>query len=463
MKSGTISILAIAALSLQQGALLAANTNDSKQEKAVEPSTKSEIQKVTRFKDSVRSALKNSSAYAMSKIDRTIAHYSHKNAEAVFGPNVEFSSSVTCSDVDQTNRDHGVSTNRGNSQVHLEGVVTQNIFHGFSTVNNLRAKNNAESAAVWKLDSATQDLIYSVAESMINLWYTHEDFKSAERKKENLLKELQAQKNSFLAGAATKYDVAKAEANYEQAVYEANLAKLNILSAEAEFTRITGEKPTDIIELPKFDCEMPKTHKELENISLNNNPNILEAKYAERSALYELNSARGKLAPKIDLIAKVGGQNQSYRNSQMFGSNTSERNNSISLQCSIPIYSNNEASGNTYCQISIANENAKKAAFNVKNIMNNIKKECSVSFNNYKIAVSMIKAAESAVKGAKIGADGDRQESALGLKSNTETLVRENQMYDSSKALAKSISQLRSAEVAMLKLMGKLDRKLLGL
>ena len=90
-----------------------------------------------------------------------------------------------------------------------------------------------------------------------------------------------------------------------------------------------------------------------------------------------------------------------------------------------------------------------------------MKKECSVSYNNYITAMSMIKASESAVKSAKIGAEGDRQESALGLKSNTETLVRENQMYDSKKSLARSKAQLVLAKAAMLRLMGKLNLKLI--
>lgn len=419
------------------------------------------------FKDAVAAAMNNSASYAISKIDNVTARLNKTNAYAVLAPNIELVASAVKMNHTQSYSNREMNRLRGESnnnsgEVAVEGVLTQNIFHSFTTTNNYKSKSAAYKAANWRLVLDTSNLIYSVAESLANLWYAHEDYKSAKMKMENLEKELNAQKSSFAAGAATKYDVAKAKANYEQSVYESNLAKLNIISAAAEFTRITGLIPADDIELPNFDnIAMPKDQQELEQIALKNNPGILQAKFAEQSANYDLKAARGRLGPKVDFLARTNVVNNINHDDDR--ASTKSNRYSIALQVSMPILSSSESSGNAYCMISIANEAAKKAAYQVKDAMNTIKKECLVSFNNYQSAVSMIKASESAVISAKVGADGDRQESALGLKSNTETLVRENQMYDSRKSLARSKAQLVLAKAAMLRLMGKLDTKMLKL
>ena len=421
----------------------------------------------TTFKDAVAAAMKNSSSYAISKIDNVSARLSKTNAYAVLAPNIELVASATksSSNSSYTNpmRDRISGESSENSgTVTVEGVLTQNLFHSFTTTNNYKSKKAAATAAEWKLESDTANLIYSVAESLTNLWYTHEDYKSAKMKMENLAKELEAQNSSFAAGAATKYDVAKAKANYEQSIYEAKLAELNIISAAAEFTRITGLTPTDNIELPNLDgISLPQNQAELEKIALKNNPGILQAKFLEQAACYDLKSTKGRLGPRVDFTARA---NMSHVVNNMNDWESYKRNGgSIAVQLTMPILSSSESSGNTYCAISMANEAAKKAAYQVKDTMNTIKKECRVSFNNYESAISMIKASESAVTSAKVGADGDRQESALGLKSNTETLVRENQMYDSRKSLARSRAQFVLAKAAMLRLMGKLNTKFLKL
>lgn len=412
----------------------------------------------TNLQDAMRAALKNSAGYAISKIDNVLAGMAQRNAMHAFGPSLEVSGSAG-----QTKGDRS-DIKTDSTSTGLELVGSLNIFHGLTTTNNLNSRTEAKKAAKWKLDSETSNLIYSVTECIVNLWYAHEDFKSAAVKKDNLFKELQAQKNSFKAGAATKFDVARAEASYEQAVYEADTARQGILSAEAEYERLTGEKPTDTIKLPEFAMRMPKSKDELESIALRDNPGILEAKHAEKASLYDLRSARGRLAPKIDLIARTGFSDHHNRGGILNTQSARTRNHySVSLNMNIPVIPNSESQGNTYCHIAMANEQAKKAAFNVKNIIVSIKKDCAVNFNNYIIAMSLIKASESAVKSAMIGAEGDRQESALGLKSNTETLVRENQMYDSKKSLARSKAQLILAQAAMMRLMGRLDLKSIGL
>ena len=455
MKRLNISIAAVGLLMLNN-CLAAGDTV------AIKSGEIQNIKKTVNLQDAMRAALKNNAGYAISKIDNKMAGLARTNAYAVFAPNIDIMASTSKTENSSEYRSSDPDSYYSESDTSLELVGQLNLFHGFTTVNNLKSKTASKNAAKWKLDSETANLIYSVTESIVNLWYAHEDFKSAEVKKDNLFKELQAQRNSFKAGAATKFDVAKAEANYEQAVYEADVAKLSILSAEAEFTKLTGEQASDLVELPDFDAKMPGSNVELEKIALVSNTNVLEAKETERAANYDLKVSRGRLAPRVDLTAKGGIQNvskHSYPDDGRQGGYHNKR--SVSLQMTIPVLSSNESSGNAFCNISMANENAKKAAMNVKNVIVNMKKECSVSYNNYITAMSMIKASESAVKSAKIGAEGDRQESALGLKSNTETLVRENQMYDSKKSLARSKAQLVLAKAAMLRLMGKLNLKLI--
>lgn len=431
---------------------------DSNREKSQDAAFTSK--KITSFRESVEAALKNSPSYAVSKKERAIARLNKINAASGFIPNIELTASAKRTGSNQSYDINGSENDSNTSQITAGLAISQNLFNGFASLNNVKGRDAAAVAAQWKLVSDKSDIIYSVFESMVNLWYAKEDYKSADMKKTNLRKELDAQKNSLKAGASTKYDVAKAESNYEQAVYEADLAKLSIRSAEAEYTRLTGLVPTENVELPDISVDMPNSLHELEITALNHNPGILQAKFSEKAAEYDLRVAKGRLLPKVDLTLN-GGRNRYVVDSMQ--SNSRDQSCSIGINLTVPIISSSESGGNSFVNISIASETAKRAGFHVKDTINAVKKECSVNYDNYRIASSMIKAAESAVKSAKIGADGDRQESELGLKSNTDVIVRENQMYDSRKSLARSIAQSRLAKASMLRLMGRLNEKLLGI
>lgn len=419
---------------------------------------------VTNFYDAAISALAKSNGFAKHKSDYRTAQKKQFQSHLSFLPSIhiEVNKSNSNTDYTQYRQSYPNAMNRKDKNTQIQGVLSQNIFHGFYTFNNNRAMSANTVAAKWKLENEKQTLLYNVLDAVCRLWYTKERFKYAKMKEENLEKALRAERDKFKAGISTKYDVSKAEADYAEAVYMADEAKFQLLSAKAVYKKIASMEPLSEVELPDFKIDIPENVAKLKVIAFKANPAVLEAMYAKEAADKYCNAVIGKLGPRCDLKATVGrnlqSNNQSIANLINPGEKATDNRNtkSISLSLTIPIFENSE-SGNTFSEISLAREAAAKAAFEVKDQQSTLERDCVMSFEQYKTALSLIESAKSAVHSAEIGVEGDHQESDLGLKSLTETLVREKQLCDLRTSLAEAKYRLVLAKGQIMKAMGRLS------
>lgn len=411
------------------------------------------------FKEAAEAAINRGVGFAKGKSDYQSARYRQVQSQLAFLPSAYIELSKSNTDLDYTHErsQYGIRNQREKSS-QVQGVISQNLFHGFYTINNTKAMKDYSDAAKWKLENERQNIIYNALEAVCRLWYTKEKFKYAKMKEENLHKALIAEKDKLSAGVSTKYDVSKAKADYAEAIYFADEAKFELLAAQAEFKKVTTLDPLNEVELPNLEIEVPENVNKLKLIAFEANPAIMEAKYAQKAADHYVNAVIGKLGPRVDLKVSVGRYLNSY-NDALNGSPIERRNKnsrSIALSATIPIFENGE-SGNTYSEIALAREAAKKSAFEVKDQQNTVEKDCVTSFEQYKTSLTLINSATQAVNSAEVGVEGERQESELGLKSLTETLVREKQLCDLRISLAEAKYKLVLAKGKMMQSMGKLS------
>lgn len=343
----------------------------------------------------------------------------------------------------------------GNAQI----VLSQNVFNGFSTVNNMKASEENANAAKWKLEAETQQVIYSILEATCTLWYSTEKFKFANMKRENLEKALKGEKARFVAGLATKFDVSKAEADYAEAIYSADQSKFELLAARANFKKLTTLVPLDDVELPDICIDIPEDINEIKKIAFTNNPLLLSAMFAQKASEHLLDATYGRLGPKCDLKLSLGKSLHRRNNAPVSGDRKYTENKnfkSISFTATLPIFENSEGSGNTYSAIALAREESKRAACDVVIQRTAVENDCITNYEQYVTCKSLIKSASTAVHSAEVGVAGDRQESELGMKSITETLVREKQLCDLRISLAEAKHKLVLAKGKILQSMGKL-------
>ncbi len=414
----------------------------------------------TNFEAGVNIAIHRTSKIARLTSEYKSARFKQLQSKLTILPNIhaEFSKSNSNDDYTQEQKGTQNYTRRskdGNTQV----VLSQNVFNGFSTINNMKASEENANAAKWKLESETQQVIYNILEATCTLWYSTEKSKFANMKKENLEKALKGEKARFAAGLATKFDVSKAEADYAEAIYFADQAKFELLAARANFKKLTTLVPLDEVELPNINIDIPNDINEIKKIAAANNPLLLSAMFTQKASEHILDATYGKLGPKCDVKVAFGRSLHRRNNAPAQGDvkYTENKNfKSITFSATLPIFENHEGSGNTYSAISLAHEESKRAACDVVIQRTVVENECITNYEQYVTCKSLIKSASTAVHSAEVGVAGDRQESELGMKSITETLVREKQLCDLRISLAEAKHKLVLAKGKILQSMGKL-------
>jgi outer membrane protein TolC len=424
----------------------------------------------TKFEEAVVAAYNSNKEWFANQTEKKIADESFTQSKMLFLPNVYGrlsgsrikSESVETADRSQLTAIQGnqlLYENRATTSQNsiketdtsMEIGISQNLFSGFSTVNKVMASENYAKAAYHKLKFEEQRLIINVLNAHTSIWVGRQKVVALKKKEENLKKALDSKNSSLEAGMGTPSEVAQANANYQKAIYERIEAETELFSAESEFEKLTGLKADENIELPDLKFQLPETLGKLINLAMSSNHSIKYKKLEERAEISNLDATRGHLSPSCDLSLRA------IRSLRKQKYNNSNNNYVASIEMNIPIFSNSPSSGNTYSAIAIANQKALKARFSAEDAILEIKKECIVNWNKYISANAMIKSSRSAVKSAELSSESNLEENAMGMKSNTEVLVEENQLLEARINLANSRKQKMLSAAVIYALTGNLS------
>lgn len=426
---------------------------------AVFAMTSLSVQAIT-LEEALIAAFLNNKEWAANKTDKNAAEEKYKQAILAFLPNVSGTISASRERTDRRNSLSGMADlgmeNTESTGTNLSITVNQNIFSGFSTTNTMAAAEHSNNAAFHKLRSEEQSLVLNVVNAYTEIWFCRKRLDALKKMVENLKNTMQAQQSSFEAGMATPTDVAEAESKYQSAIYSMINSETELMTAEADFERLTGKKADDDMSLPDFLFELPKSLEKLMEKAMASNSSINMTKLQEQAALKNLSAVRGRLSPSCDASLTASRSLSKERKDGKIEVVPDPRHYSASVSVTVPIFSNSNGS-NTYSQIEIANQEALKARFTAEDTVLKVKRECVVNWNKYKSAIAMIKASRSAVKSAELSSEGNIEETALGMKSNTDVWAKENNLLESRVNLAKSQKERIVAAVTLLSLTGDLS------
>ena len=459
-------------------AAFAKSVKEKKLKKSEEKSQQDpKYNKVITLKDAIIAAFNNNWAWKASGTDEKVAEEQLKQSQIAFFPSVDAfvnrsrttgQGKALRDDLDWDQRKSGDITSIHDNSSNIGVRVTQNLFNGFQTVNQNKAAEFGAQAAHLKIAVAEEELVLQVISAYVGIWAAREKVKALRKKEQNLQKTLNSQNSSLEAGAGTRAEVEQAKANYQRAVFERTNAETELFTMESEFEKLTSLKPDGEIVLPDIDFDIPNGSEELIDLALKNNNKIKMVKASEKEADSELSAVKGRLSPTVNLT---------YQNSQKLDRNHSpvsrdgevleRRNNNTkdktrsrtwAIEVNMPIFSNGTGSGTTLSAIEAASQRALKATFTAEDTIADVKKECVVYWNNYVSANALIQSSRSAVKSATISSDSNLEETALGLKSNTDVWVKENQLLESKVDFTDSQRRKFVTAIKILELCGRLSK-----
>lgn len=398
-------------------------------------------EKITNLREAFEAVYKNNPSWLKMRSEKQVADESLTQAKIMFLPNVEGSVGVSRSgnykNYDShtnwqtsqqflTTTDHKISDKTTSKSLGIR--VSQNLFNGFASINRLEHAGNNVKAAYHKLKANETQLLIKTLEAYLNVWAGRKKLEAYIKKENNLKETLSAKRSSLTVGMGTNSEVAQADSNYQKAIYERIAAETELANFKAAFQKLTGEEPADNIDLPNLKLKLPASLDELVGKISALNHAILYYSFAAKAAEDELKIAKGALAPSCDLSLQA---NRYLTRKNSTSPTGTDENFAASLEVKIPIFSNSHTNGNTYSQIHIRNEQLRQAQCDLRDNLTEVTRSSVENWNTYIAAGAMIESSLSAVKSAEIASESDTEESQLGLKSNTDVLVKENQLLDS--------------------------------
>ncbi len=184
--------------------------------------------------------------------------------------------------------------------------LTQPIFNGFQTLNQVREAEATVRAGRETLRAVEQSVLLAAATSYVDVVRDQAIVRLNENNVTVLTRELRATQDRFNVGEVTRTDVAQATARRAGAVSQLEVARANLKTSRAEFERVVGAPPGRLTEPPSPNGILPKSVQEAIEIHNRENPNVVTALYLEQASRHSVDRIRGELLPTVDLEASYG-------------------------------------------------------------------------------------------------------------------------------------------------------------
>lgn len=196
---------------------------------------------------------------------------------------------------------HKVDENEyGNYETSL--TFTQNLFEGFSTMNQVDYEESRILAAAHNYIEKANDIAFRMTTSYANVLRTHELTQTARENVQINETIYYKVKNLFDSGLTTDSEVKKIQSALSLARSNLTVQLNNARDAQCSYRRILGRMPNlNEMSRPSFDVAMPRSIEVAAMYAVENNPSLLVSRYNIKGAQSLWKQRKKDYYPKIDL------------------------------------------------------------------------------------------------------------------------------------------------------------------
>lgn len=324
--------------------------------------------------------------------------------------------------------------------------LTQNLFEGFGTENEIKRQQHRLDAAAYQVEATANQIALDMTEAYINLIKEKEFVTLAEDNVETHQKILDQITQRREAGIGNQVEVDQAKARLALAQSNLMAAKNNYSDVLSRFQRVLGRFPDSELIAPNFETELPKTVEEAVDIALLNHPTILSASADIAEAQAQYDASESSYYPRIDLeiektydhnIAGVEGRNEDFQamlrmryNLYNGGKDKAERRRTNSAM---------------HQAIEIRNNSRRQAIENLR-----------YAWNAHQYVGAQLDYIQAHIKMTRDTLEGYRQQFSLGRRSLLDLLNTEDEYINALRTLVTSENEYKLAEYRILNGMGTL-------
>lgn len=221
-----------------------------------------------------------------------------KGAKGGYYPSLDLNAGVGYEEVDRPGID-----NTGNGLTRREASVklTQNLFEGFGTQDEVNRLQYRLDAQAYKTLSKANDVALQMIQAYINLLKEKKLLDLAQTNLETHLKLLDQIERRTEAGIGNQVEVDQAKARLALARSNYGAVENRFFDARAKFQRILGRMPEDNLIEPKAEFPLPKTLEEAINVALMDHPTLKSASADIAAAKMQYELSGSNYYPRVDL------------------------------------------------------------------------------------------------------------------------------------------------------------------
>ncbi|MDO9417060.1 TolC family outer membrane protein [Pararhizobium sp.] len=332
-------------------------------------------------------------------------------------------------------------------------TVTQQIFDGFQTLNNVRAAESTVFATREALRGNEISILLAAAQSYANI---ARDQQIVSIRKQNLAflrEQLNAAQARLDVGEGTRTDVslAQAELANAQALLVGAVAQLK--SSQAVYVQIVGETPEGIKQPSPAKKALPSNLDQAVATGLREHPSITGASYNVDAAGYQVKSAEGTMLPGVVLQGAVTRQTGDASATQ------NQTSSSITARLNVPIYQG----GVEYGQIRQAKERLGQQRILVDSARAEVQQTIVTAYAQLEAALAIISANRQQISAANLALSGVIEERSVGQRTTLDVLDAQQTVLQAKEALVGSQRDAVVASYSVIAAMGRLTIATQGL
>jgi outer membrane protein len=354
-----------------------------------------------------------------------------------------------------------LDTRPSNDQV--EGVTSpktyslsasQLLFDGFQTQNAVGGAEAGVRAGRETLRNVEQQVLLDAATAYMDTVRDQAIVRLRESNVASLTTELKATQDRFAVGEVTRTDVAQSQARRASAISALDLAQANLKTSRANYERVIGHPPGNLVEPASAGSEVPKSLSEASAIGARESPSVVSALFLELQARHQVDEIRGELLPQVSV-------NANYTDSIEPSVSFSEQERaSITGRVFVPIYENG---GEVYARVRQAKHTHISRLQEVEQRRTEVQASVISAWSQLEAARAQMQSDKVQVDSSQIALTGVREEERVGQRTLLDVLDAQLELVN---AQVTQVGTRRNVVVngyAVLQAIGRLEMSQLGL
>jgi outer membrane protein len=332
--------------------------------------------------------------------------------------------------------------------------VTQPVFSGFRTINQVREAEATVRAGRETLRSVEQAVLLEAATVYMDVVRDNAILKLRENNVTVLARELKATQDRFAVGEVTRTDVAQAEARRAGAVSALDLARANLRTSLANYERTIGHPagPVNDPGAPSLKV-MPTSSQNAVGISMKESPTVVAALYREEAARYTVERIWGELLPEVRVDA-------SYSRRYDVSATTDENEaTTVTGRVNVPIY----AGGEVHARVRQAKHTHVSRLQEIEQARTETQATVIAAWSRLAAARAQLVSDQTKVSANRTALAGVREEQRVGQRTLIEVLNAEQELLDAEVSLVTTKREIVVASYNLLSAVGRLSAVDIGL